>query len=423
MYLTYRPTSKDSSESEESGSEVEKDKVPRQRGISKSSAPMELMSEFQDDINKYDDMLIFVSDTHNHRVRMIYNGIVSNVAGNGSAGLADGPGNLAQFDHPMNICMAFHAVLVADNRNDRIRRIDLDSDLVSTICVLNPSAIVPSLLFSPSQEDDDVEDLIIRRPSVMALNEAGELFVASEFETHAEVHQLLRFKPPYGLPMRGHLLSTQERLCADEAQSEAQQSANEETPLPSTSAEVGDDLQHQLQGLQDSSFGGADSRGHIRMLIARERSKSVDCGIASISSQSPSNEANLGSSHERASLLHDFGPETEPMTNEKPWGIVSKLSRMLSLDENKMLHHMDSLLSRLGFKSTVEQDGHPDKQTTDQKEDQKIAPVAPPQAASAQKSGEHAKTPTEGSGREPKKAMGKLAAEDSDIDSDEIVTF
>ena len=78
------------------------------------------------------DGAIYVSDSSNHKIRLIANGVVSTVAGV-AEGFADGDGNtVAKFDTPMSIAMHPSGVLVvADAWNHRIRAVD-GSGRVST---------------------------------------------------------------------------------------------------------------------------------------------------------------------------------------------------------------------------------------------------------------------------------------------------
>ncbi|MCC9602441.1 hypothetical protein LOC67_17970 [Stieleria sp. JC731] len=81
---------------------------------------------------------LFVADTFNHCVRRIdaKSGQITTVGGTGVAGFSgdDGPAAKATFDQPHSIVLAGDdTVLVADTRNHRLRRIDLDKGLVNTI--------------------------------------------------------------------------------------------------------------------------------------------------------------------------------------------------------------------------------------------------------------------------------------------------
>lgn len=80
------------------------------------------------------DGAIYVADTGNHAIRRVEpDGTVSTVAGSGLAGYRDGPGAGALFDAPVGLAVAGDGTIyVADTYNDRIRRIGTDG-VVSTI--------------------------------------------------------------------------------------------------------------------------------------------------------------------------------------------------------------------------------------------------------------------------------------------------
>ena len=82
---------------------------------------------------------LFVADTRNHVIRRIDHrtSVISTLAGNGKPGFA-GDGKSAgaiQFDSPHSIALdGDGGLLVADTKNHRLRRIDLQTGVVSTIC-------------------------------------------------------------------------------------------------------------------------------------------------------------------------------------------------------------------------------------------------------------------------------------------------
>ena len=87
------------------------------------------------------DDTIYLADSGNQRIRMVRSQTVggattwtvSTLAGNGTAGFADGPGAAAQFNNPQGVAVdAAGVVYVADTANNRVRRIATDGT-VSTL--------------------------------------------------------------------------------------------------------------------------------------------------------------------------------------------------------------------------------------------------------------------------------------------------
>jgi sugar lactone lactonase YvrE len=77
---------------------------------------------------------LLVADTGNNRIRKITPaGVVSTVAGDGTAGYVDGPAASAQFNGPVGVSVDQHGTIyVADTYNDRIRGSRADGQ-VSTV--------------------------------------------------------------------------------------------------------------------------------------------------------------------------------------------------------------------------------------------------------------------------------------------------
>jgi sugar lactone lactonase YvrE len=85
--------------------------------------------------------IVYVADTGNHRIRKIDSstGLVSTVAGDGTAGFADGAGTSAKFNAPRGVAVDGSGNLyVADTGNYRIRKID-SSGVVSTLAGIGTS--------------------------------------------------------------------------------------------------------------------------------------------------------------------------------------------------------------------------------------------------------------------------------------------
>lgn len=76
---------------------------------------------------------IYVADTGNHAIRKINpQGVVTTLAGNGTAGFRDGLGSQAQFNGPIGVAVdATGDVYVADTYNDSIRVIRADGQVIT----------------------------------------------------------------------------------------------------------------------------------------------------------------------------------------------------------------------------------------------------------------------------------------------------
>jgi len=76
---------------------------------------------------------IYVADSYNDRIRLITpNGQVSTVAGKGTPGYSDGDRNTALFDTPSGIVVASdNSLIVADTGNDRLRKISGDGNVTT----------------------------------------------------------------------------------------------------------------------------------------------------------------------------------------------------------------------------------------------------------------------------------------------------
>ncbi|MGI9105009.1 MAG: gluconolaconase [Pyrinomonadaceae bacterium] len=113
---------------------------------------------------------LYVADTGNHRIRKVTpEGVVTTLAGDGTAGSRDGAAHEAQFNAPVGIAVDARGkrVYVADTYNDRIRVITLDGQ-VNTIA---GGAV-------PGYADGAAAGALFDTPCALVVTPQGELFIA-----------------------------------------------------------------------------------------------------------------------------------------------------------------------------------------------------------------------------------------------------
>lgn len=121
---------------------------------------------------------VYISDSSNHRIRMVdRTGAIRTIAGNGARGFSGdgGPATQASFNYPAGVAAgADGSVYVADRRNHRIRKIDSDG-IVTTIAGTGRSgtaeAGVPAIRAS------------FRRPVRVDVDSAGRVYIPDDW-TH-----------------------------------------------------------------------------------------------------------------------------------------------------------------------------------------------------------------------------------------------
>ncbi|MEP6906361.1 MAG: NHL repeat-containing protein [Pseudoxanthomonas sp.] len=112
---------------------------------------------------------VYVADTGNHAIRKItQQGFVTTLAGDGIAGLQDGPAFQARFNAPMGVAVdAAGNVYVTDTYNDRIRRIGSDG----VVTTLAGGGL-------PGYQDGWGEAARFDTPTALARDALGNLWVA-----------------------------------------------------------------------------------------------------------------------------------------------------------------------------------------------------------------------------------------------------
>jgi len=116
------------------------------------------------------DGSIYVADAANHAIRRIRNGVVETLAGNGVPGFADGIGPNVRFNTPTGLALSLNGQLlyVADTNNQRIRRIDLATNRVSTLAGSGVSGM----------DDGPPGESAFNQPIGLAVDSDGILYVS-----------------------------------------------------------------------------------------------------------------------------------------------------------------------------------------------------------------------------------------------------
>jgi sugar lactone lactonase YvrE len=121
---------------------------------------------------------LYIADTYNSRIRKLdVNGIITTVAGNGTAGFSGDGGSAvsASVNFPFSVAVDGSGNLfIADTRNNRIRRVSRDG-IISTVAGRGPSYPGSGLY---SGDGGPATNAYLNTPRGVAVDPAGNLFIA-----------------------------------------------------------------------------------------------------------------------------------------------------------------------------------------------------------------------------------------------------
>jgi sugar lactone lactonase YvrE len=118
---------------------------------------------------------LLIADTGNHRVRRVdaLTGIITTVAGNGDAGFSGdgGPATTASLNSPRDVAADSNGhIYIADSSNDRIRKIDFRSGIITTLAGNGIRGF--------NGDGGPASAASLGFPVAIEVNQAGEVFIA-----------------------------------------------------------------------------------------------------------------------------------------------------------------------------------------------------------------------------------------------------
>src|SRR2546425_1017218 len=119
---------------------------------------------------------LFIADADNNRIRQVAaSGIITTVAGTGIAGFGGdgGPATSARLSTPTGVAVdAAGNLLIADANNDRIRRVAADTGIISTVAGTGVAGF--------SGDDGQAADAELNFPYYVALDAGNNVFIADQ---------------------------------------------------------------------------------------------------------------------------------------------------------------------------------------------------------------------------------------------------
>ena len=151
---------------------------------------------------------LYIADRANHRIRLLNlrTSGVSTVAGSGTEGFSDATAALAQFDQPECVrVLSSTVLLVCDTQNSRIRKINLATNMVTTVAGNGNSNFVSSMNNQPatSAAIGRLRQLTVDANGDYYFCERGEAFLWKVTDATGiitviagQLHDFIRLQPP-----------------------------------------------------------------------------------------------------------------------------------------------------------------------------------------------------------------------------------
>ena len=126
---------------------------------------------------------LYIADTMNHRVRRVdaETGLITTVAGTGQPRYSGdgGPANLAALNEPTGLAVKEDALYIADQSNNRVRRVELSTGIITTIAGDGTAAY--------SGDGASAVQASLSGPSGVAVAGDGRVYVADTFNSRIRI--------------------------------------------------------------------------------------------------------------------------------------------------------------------------------------------------------------------------------------------
>jgi uncharacterized protein (TIGR03437 family) len=123
---------------------------------------------------------LYIADTGNNRIRKVTNGVITTVAGNGTAGLSgdNGPATNAQLNRPKGVAVDSAGNLyIADTYNSRVRKVS--NGVITTVAGSGTEGF--------SGDNGPATSALLYWPNGVAVDSAGNLYIADTYNSRVRV--------------------------------------------------------------------------------------------------------------------------------------------------------------------------------------------------------------------------------------------